>query len=246
MKFEFLGTSDTGGIPLHQCTCKVCQEAREQGISNRSTSAYLTLDDGSVILFDAGYDALMDRFNTVTIRAVFLTHFHADHCLGLMRLRKSVTAIPCYIPDDADGFGDLLVRKDSLEYRVLNPLQSVEIQGVTITAVALVHSKPTLGYVIRTEKKSVAYLTDCGDIEETMLTFLHAQRIDHLFIDACYSEGMLSHKHCTPQTAAALIRRIEPQMGYFIHASCHTLLPIREKKIKVEYPYIEQGFHIEV
>jgi len=83
LKFEFLGTADTGGIPLHQCHCAICETARVEGVSNRSTSAYLELDDGSVILFDAGYDLLCERFNTTKIRAVFLTHFHADHCLGV-------------------------------------------------------------------------------------------------------------------------------------------------------------------
>lgn len=71
MKFEFLGTADTGGIPLHLCSCEVCEEARLNQTSNRSTSAFLELDDGSVILLDAGCDSLMDRFNTTPIRAVF-------------------------------------------------------------------------------------------------------------------------------------------------------------------------------
>ena len=95
MKFEFLGTSDTGGIPLCGCYCEVCEQARINGIQNRSTSAYLTLFDGSVILFDAGYDFLSEKFNTTPIRAMFLPNFHADHCLGLIRLSKSPTTIIC-------------------------------------------------------------------------------------------------------------------------------------------------------
>ena len=45
MKFEFLGTSDTGGIPLHLCSCSICEEARKKSTFNRSTSAFLELDD---------------------------------------------------------------------------------------------------------------------------------------------------------------------------------------------------------
>lgn len=246
MKFEFLGTSDTGGIPLHLCSCAICEEARKKGTSNRSTSAYLELDDGSVILFDAGCDTLVDRFNTTKIHAVFLTHFHADHCLGLIRLRKSAYKIPCYIPEDSNGFGDLFAHQDSIEYRVLQPLESIEIEGVKMTAVSLIHSKPTLGYLVQTQKSSVAYLTDCGDISNDMVAFLRQQKIAHLFIDACYEPDLISKKHCTCESAGALIERIAPKNGYFIHASCKTLMPIRERKIILQYPYIDQGFYVEV
>ena len=246
MKFEFLGTADTGGIPLHQCHCAICEEARVKGVSNRSTSAYLTLDNGSVILFDAGYDLLCERFNTTKIRAVFLTHFHADHCLGLLRLRKSVDSITCYIPNDEHGFGDLFLHKDSIDYLVLEPFSSIEIEGVKIVAVPLFHSKPTQGYVIFTCKGIVAYLTDCESIPEASLAYLKAQNIDHLFIDAAYTPWFESKKHLNWESAGAYIDAVSPKKGYLIHASCKTLLPLHVKKIRLKYPYIEKGFAIEV
>lgn len=246
MKFEFLGTADTGGIPLHQCHCVICEEARIKGVSNRSTSAYLQLNDGSVILFDAGYDLLCERFNTTKIRAVFLTHFHADHCLGLLRLRKSVDPITCYIPNDEHGFGDLFLHKDSIDYLVLEPFSSIEIEGVKIVAVPLFHAKPTQGYVIFTCKGVVAYLTDCESIPEASLAYLKAQSIDHLFIDAAYTPWVASKKHLNWESARAYIDEVSPQKGYLIHASCKTLLPLHVKKIRLKYPYIEKGFAIEV
>ncbi len=230
MKFEFLGTSDTGGIPLLGCYCEVCEDARQEKRNNRSTSAFLTLDDGSVILFDAGYDALSERFNTTPIRAVFLTHFHADHCLGLIRLRKSPTPIVCYIPDDTDGFGDLFVHKDNLEYRVLAPFETVEIDGIKIVSVPLEHSKPTHGYVVFTCKSSVAYLTDCASMSLASLKFLREKKIEHLFIDACYTPDFSSKKHLNWESASKFIEMIEAKEGYLIHASCKTLLPLHVKK----------------
>ena len=246
MKFEFLGTADTGGIPLHQCPCVICEEARIKGESNRSTSAFLELDDGSVILFDAGYDLLCERFNTTKIRAVFLTHFHADHCLGLIRLRKSVDTIPCYIPDDSQGFGDLFIHKDSIQYHVLQPFEVIEIAGVKIVAVPLFHSKRTHGYVIFTCKHVVAYLTDCESIPEASLAYLKAQNIDHLFLDAAYTPWFESKKHLNWESAGEYIEAINPKKGYLIHASCKTLLPLHVNKIKLQYPYIKKGFSLEV
>lgn len=246
MKFEFLGTADTGGIPLHQCHCAICEEARKTNASNRSTCAYLELDDGSIILFDAGYDFMCEKFTTTKIRAVFLTHFHADHCLGLIRLRKSVETIICYTPNDTQGFGDLMIHKDSIAYRILEPFETVEIEGVKIVAVPLLHSKQTHGYVVFTCKSVVAYLTDCESIPEASLSYLKAQNIEHLFLDAAYTPWFESKKHLNWESAGEYIEAIEPQKGYLIHASCKTLLPLHVNTIKLKYPYITQGFCIEV
>lgn len=246
MKFEFLGTSDTGGIPLHNCECEVCLEARENGTLNRSTSAYLELDDGSVILFDAGYDFLCEKFNMTKIRAVFLTHFHADHCLGLIRLRKSTSQIRCYIPEDEHGFGDLFTHKDSIEYSVLKPFETINIEGMAITSVPLVHSKPTHGYVLHTDKSVVAYLTDCASISSVSLSFLKSKCIDYLFLDACYEPSYDSKKHLNWESATEVIDLIAPKNGYLIHASCKTLLPLKQSGKSLKYSYIKSGFKVEV
>lgn len=246
MKFEFLGTSDTGGIPLHNCYCEICVEARGKGTINRSTSAYLELADGSVILFDAGYDFLCEKFNTTKIRAVFLTHFHADHCLGLIRLRKSQSEIVCYIPEDELGFGDLFTYKDSISYRVLKPFEAVIIDDVMVTSVPLVHSKPTLGYVVETKNSTVAYLTDCASIPALSLSFLQSRTITNLFLDACYEPNYTSKKHLNWESAIELIDEIKPENGYLIHASCKTLLPLKKSGKSLKYPYIQSGFGVEV
>lgn len=246
MKFEFLGTADTGGIPLLGCYCEVCEHARKEKTQNRSTSAYLSLEDGSVILFDAGYDLLSEKFNTTPIRAIFLTHFHADHCLGLIRLRKSPTPIICYIPEDEKGFGDLFVHKDNIVYKVLKPFETIRIEDVEIVAVPLEHSKPTHGYAVFTCKSSLAYLTDCGSIPEASLSFLKTKKFEHLFIDACYAPEYDSKKHLNWETAGVYIEQIKAKNGYLIHASCKTLLPLHVKKIRLKYPYITQGFSVEI
>ena len=246
MKFEFLGTADTGGIPLHQCSCAICEEARRAKTINRSTTAFLELDDGSIILFDAGFDTLCDRFNTTQIRAVFLTHFHADHCLGLIRLRKSCTPITCYTPHDENGFGDLFTHKDSIVYETMKAFETKAIDGVKIIAIPLIHSKPTYGYVVVTPKGVIAYLTDCASIEEEALLALKGLSIDYLFIDAAYTPWYESRKHLNWESASAYIQIIGAKNSYLIHGSCKTLLPLKEKGIELAYPYIEQGFCVEL
>ena len=60
---------------------------------------------------DEDYDIIATIFDEKTIKAVFLTHFHPDHALGLLRLRYSSDTIDCYHPKDEDGFADLFKHK---------------------------------------------------------------------------------------------------------------------------------------
>lgn len=246
MKLEFLGTSDTGGIPLHNCECVICQDAHNNCTSNRSTCAYLELDDGSIILFDAGYDHLCDKFNTRKIRAVFLTHFHADHCLGLIRLRKSESVIECFTPNDTQGFGDLYLHKDSIVYTILEPFKTHKIDAISITAVPLAHSKPTQGYVVKTSKATFAYLVDCASIPSASFSYLKNASIDYLFLDACYEPNYSDRKHLNWESATHYIDEIGVKEGYLVHASCKTLVPLQKSGKVLKYPYISQGFSVEV
>lgn len=88
MEFRFLGTSDSGGIPVHNCDCLACESYREKGKINLATCGVLEDEDG-VILFDGGAEDLANQFDGKTIKGVCLTHFHGDHALGLLRLRYS-------------------------------------------------------------------------------------------------------------------------------------------------------------
>ena len=168
MEFRFLGSSDSGGIPVHNCGCVACESYRKEGKINLPTCAVLEDEDG-VILFDAGIEDLANQFDKKTIKAVCLTHFHSDHALGLLRLRYSNDTIPCYHPKDEVGFGDLFKHKHSIKYIENTPLQEIVIDNISLIPIPLQHSKNTTGYIIKTPKMTIGYLTDCGGIEEEYL-----------------------------------------------------------------------------
>lgn len=88
MKLKFLGSTDSAGIPVHNCNCIVCEKYREEKRVNFSTCTYLELNV-KVILLNAGIDLISNIFDKKKISAVFLTHIHADHCMGLLKLRYS-------------------------------------------------------------------------------------------------------------------------------------------------------------
>lgn len=237
MKIEFLGTADSGGIPSHNCKCQICEEYREKGKVNLATSAYITCENGEIILLDAGIENIATIFDGQTIKAVMLTHFHPDHALGLLRLRYSSDNIDCYHPKDKDGFSDLFKHSKSITYKQNVPFESISINGISFTPIPLKHSKNTTGYLIENGVKTIAYLTDCAGIDNKSMEFLLSKDIDECYIDACLAPNFTKGNHLNYEEATIILDKIEAKKSYFIHGSHFTFDYIRKNGIKLKYRY---------
>ena len=238
MNFRFLGTADSAGIPAHNCACRACELYRKQNRQNLSTCAYIEIDE-SIILLDAGHDDVASKFDGKNIEAIFLTHFHPDHCLGLLRLRHSTDKIDCFHPNDKQGFSDLFKHKYSIRYKALKSFEKITIKEVSFTTIPLKHSKPTYGYLIEYKNTSIVYLTDCYGIDKSSLEFLKSIKIDLVFIDACYDERRVSGNHLNYIQASDILDSLHVKNGYLIHTSHQTQEYILEKDVKLRYPYVE-------
>ena len=89
MKFTFLGTGTSHGIPVIGCDCPVCKSRDPRDKRTRS-SAYIQTRDDKCLLIDIGPDFRTQalREDLRKIDAVLLTHAHADHLYGLDDLRN--------------------------------------------------------------------------------------------------------------------------------------------------------------
>lgn len=238
MKIEFLGTADSGGIPSHNCNCQICQEYRKDGKVNLATSAYITCENGEIILLDAGIENIATIFDGQIIKAVMLTHFHADHALGLLRLRYSSDIIDCFHPKDKDGFADLFKHSRAINYKENRPFESIEINGILFTPIPLKHSKNTTGYLIEDKNKTIAYLTDCAGISEESMIFLLSKNIAECYIDACLAPNFSNGNHLNYDEATSILDKIGAKKSYFIHGSHFTFDYIKQNNIKLKYKYI--------
>ena len=100
MKFRFLGTGTSVGVPQIGCTCKVCTSADPRD-RRRRCGAYVTGDDGTAFLIDTPPEMRLAcvEYGISEVDSVVLTHAHMDHVAGFDDVRRfntiNGTKVPC-------------------------------------------------------------------------------------------------------------------------------------------------------
>lgn len=238
MEIKFLGTADSAGIPSHNCKCQICQEYRDIQKVNLATSAYIKCSNNEIILLDAGIENISTIFDGQIINSIFLTHFHPDHALGLLRLRYSSDEIKCFHPKDDIGFADLFKHSKSIQYIQNTPFKPIEVNGLTFTPIPLKHSKNTTGYVIEDNNKTIAYLTDCAGISNVSMNYLLKLNIDECYIDAGRTPDISKGNHLNYEEATIILDKIGAKNSYLMHGSHETLGYIKKNNINLKYQYL--------
>lgn len=89
MELTILGSGGNTPIPMPTCDCQVCEEARENGepYARMGNSVFV---HGENVLIDAPelvwYS--LNRERIMSVDHVFISHFHADHTLGLRAIQS--------------------------------------------------------------------------------------------------------------------------------------------------------------
>jgi phosphoribosyl 1,2-cyclic phosphate phosphodiesterase len=265
----FLGTGTSMGVPTLGCDCAVCRSAvtpaPEGDPRNRRTrpSVWITwthLGQNHGVLIDTGPDfhAQAIRENIRRIDAVFYTHPHADHILGLDDLRPLSFYNPEVLPLFADSpTAETIERVFSYSFRPSTrgttiprvklhrldefPESAVTLFGATFRRLAVNHGNLVIsGYRFG----SAAYLTDMSSIPEESLAQL--QDLDILILDALRHDAHPTHSNVA--NSLRIVEQLKPRRTFFTHmghdldhAATDTALP---PQVRLAYDGLKLDFEI--
>lgn len=219
MRLTFLGTGGVWAAPVHGCTCSACATARTDPSRARAPASALLEVAGLRLLIDAGRTDLVDRFPPGSLDGVLLTHFHADHVLGLTLMRWSLAEpLPVWCPHDPRGYDDLTKHQGRLRFQTCAAGAPFRIGPVTVTPVALIHSRPTLGWLVAHGAKRIAYLSDTRGLPDDSFAILGAAPLDLVVLDCAYPPGTPGPRnHNDLPEAIAILAKLSPRQSRLTH-----------------------------
>ncbi len=226
MKFIFLGTGTSQGIPVIGCKCSCCSSSDPR--DKRLRTAGLFQSESANIVFDAGPDFRMQmlQWGPERLDAIFITHEHNDHIAGLDDIRPynfiQKKALKVYaLPRVARALRkryDYIFHSNpypgapSVDLIEILPGIKYSVGDILVEPLRIMHGKfPILGYKI----DRFAYLTDVKSIPgETLDTLTD---LDVMVISALRHKT--HHAHITMEEALIYIRDLKPKRAFLTHLS---------------------------
>lgn len=216
------------GVPTLGCACAVCTSPDPRNRRLRPSIAVEWKD--RCVVVDTGTDFREQalRAGIGRVDAVFYTHAHADHILGLDDLRPlSFAHRPGHLPLYADAetvailervFDYTFSPESQYPTRARVKLHTIaghdttEVDGVQFQRVPLQHGAVEVGGL---RFGSAAYLTDMKTIPESSLPLL--ENLDVMILD-----GLRPQEHPSHATLAEALRWVEvvkPRRAWLTHMS---------------------------
>jgi len=136
---------------------------------NRNPSAVLINREGDMILFDCGEGTQQQMMRAKTgmkLTSIFITHFHADHFLGIPGLIQTMSfngrtePLDIYGPRWTKQLVRLLIELGyyklgfQIKAHELEGGDVIDREGYSIKAVATDHGVPSLGYVLEEKTRT--------------------------------------------------------------------------------------------
>lgn len=252
-RLVFLGTGWSHGVPMPGCGCPVCTEPSPQ--NRRLRASILLSDETRTVLVDVGPDFREQalRAGIRQLDAVFVTHQHSDHTMGLDDLRRFTWSREHPLPVWADPSArDRLKVVYPYAVTTRKPGQAVPVvefkswtapvavAGMRFTPFPVPHGNlPCYGIRIDTPDGRIGYVPDCSDLPPDAMREL--QDLDLMILNAMRDTPHPSH--LTFDRSRELLESIAAKRSFFTHMGCslnyHTLQPGLPDGIELAYDGLE-------
>lgn len=204
----------------------------------RSSSGFWLQTDGGTLLLDFSASALhriaQEDLDWVNLDAIWISHFHLDHCAGLapflfatrhapdtesrekpLRIYGARGLRPLIDAFDAANNYRLFQQPFPVEVIEIEPLAKFEIlTGVEAVAYSTQHTSDSHALHLREKETTFVYTADTG-FDEALAAF--ARRVDLLLIECSFVRNKPTEKHLELIEAIQLIRRAEPKRAVLTH-----------------------------
>jgi len=246
MKFRFLGTGTSVGVPQIGCTCRTCTSADPRD-RRRRCGAYVSAGDVGVLI-DTPPEMRLSccEYGIARVDAVVITHAHMDHVAGFDDVRRFNTlngeVVACLPTDDGANGRTCRVKgkvmpcyamKETEEqlHRIfpyistqggLHGLYRPQIEfrnDDEFTVGGLKFSRLAVEHGFPCcgyRVNNLAYISDCHVLPDATIDRIRG--VDTLVLNCLREREHPTHLRL--ESALDYVRRISPRRTYFIHM-CH-------------------------
>ncbi|MBL7765266.1 MAG: MBL fold metallo-hydrolase [Chitinophagaceae bacterium] len=226
IRFTFLGTGTSQGVPLIGCPCHVCQSQDPK--DKRLRTSLLIETDTTTVVIDSGPDFRQQllRAGVKKLDALIFTHSHKDHLAGMDDIRafnylqnrpidvfatKATEAVMrmefSYIFSNSGYPGIPEINLITIDKNSL-----IDVGDIRLQALEVMHYKmPVLGFRIG----DFTYITDANHIAEEEMEKIKGSQ--YLVLNALRKEKHISH--FTLDEAIVVSRQVMAPKTYFTHIS---------------------------
>ena len=204
----------------------------------RSSSAFWLNTSGGTVLLDCSASAVhrmaQENLDWAGLDAIWISHFHLDHCGGLAPYLFGMKHAPTTQKREkplrvfgAKGLRDLIAAfSDAGDYGLLKqpfPLEIIEIEvleefeivpGVAAVAMKTPHIDSSAAIHIRDGEKTMIFTADTG-FDDILATF--ARRVDLLLMECSFVKDKPVEIHLDLSEAMFITRKAEPKKVVLTH-----------------------------
>ncbi|HYG77490.1 MAG TPA: MBL fold metallo-hydrolase [Planctomycetota bacterium] len=237
LTLEFLGSGTSVGVPVIGCECAVCQSSDSLNKRLRSSVLIRAWDDAgalqTTVLIDTSPDfrQQMLRAKVKQLDAVIISHYHADHVVGIDDVRRfnhmQNRAIDCWARPETlaslkQSFGYVFVEDNNVRWGLpcLTPRPFAFGEAFTIGALRfepfVLDHQVMLNTGLRISCGSGPALAYCLDVKRIPdESFAKLQCSHTLILDMLREKSHPTHMNL--EEALAAVARVNPQRAFFAH-----------------------------